>query len=198
MNWPSPTVRMRVRIPTCWAHASTILHGGWTARVAVGRCSYDTDAGVPELVGGLRTTGFPQALAVADDLDQRPSGRAACSSASPTTTVRCWRSCCMAGSIPIRSSVPTSRKLYGFAGYRLRQWTPFASFSSSRDRAALRRRACRTFRARAAQCRGARHAVAASLHAAHHLAGRALRPLLARRPQVPGGSHEAHRYVARP
>jgi hypothetical protein len=114
------------------------LYGGWTARVAVGRWRYDTFAGVAELVGGLRMTGFPQALAVADDLDQptfQSSGiqLGVAYDDGPLQAQLLWGG---VDSDPIFG--PDTTTVYAFAGYRLRQWTPFTSFSRSRDRAPMR------------------------------------------------------------
>jgi hypothetical protein len=114
------------------------LYGGWTARVAIGRWSYDTDARLSELVAGLRMTGLPQALEVANDLDLstfQSSGieLGIAYDEGPLQAQLMWGGI---DSDPILG--PDTNTLYAFAGYRLRQWTPFASFSSSRDRSPIR------------------------------------------------------------
>jgi hypothetical protein len=113
------------------------LYGGWTARVAIGRWRYDSHPSIPELVAGLRMTGAPQALAVADDLDQ-PTFQSqgiqlgVAYDDGPLQAQLLWGGI---DSDPIYG--PDTRSLYAFTGYRMRQWTPFASFSSSRDRAPM-------------------------------------------------------------
>jgi hypothetical protein len=114
------------------------LSGGWTARVAVGRWRYDTFPGVAELVGGLRMTGFPQALAVADDLDQ-PTFQSTGIQLGVAYDDGPLQAQLLLGGIdsdPIFG--PDTVTAYAFTGYRVRHWTPFASFSSARDRAAMR------------------------------------------------------------
>ncbi|MEO8019833.1 MAG: hypothetical protein ABI769_18645 [Pseudomonadota bacterium] len=115
-----------------------LLYGGWTARVALGRWRYDTGSWVSELIDGLRVTGVPQALAVANDLDQptfqsRGIELGLAYDEGPLKAQLMWGDI---GSDPFFG--PDTHTLYAFAGYRLRQWTPFASFSRSRDRAPLR------------------------------------------------------------
>jgi hypothetical protein len=114
------------------------LYGGWTARVAVGRWRYDTDPRVAGLVGGLRMTGVPQALTVADDLDQatfqsRGIQLGVAYDDGPLQAQVLWGGI---DSDPVFG--PDTNTFYVLAGYRLRQWTPFASFSRSRDRAPMR------------------------------------------------------------
>jgi hypothetical protein len=113
-------------------------YGGWTARAAVGRWKYDTDPGVSDLVAGLRMTGAPLALGVADDLDQptfqsRGVQLGVAYDDGPLQAQLLWGG---VDSDPIFG--PDTSAVYVFGGYRLRKWTPFASFSRSRDRASMR------------------------------------------------------------
>jgi hypothetical protein len=114
------------------------LYGGWTVRAAVGRWRYDSDPDVSGLVAGLRMTGVPQALAIADDLDHstfqsRGIQLGAAYDDGPLQAQLLWGAI---DSDPVFG--PDTHSLYAFAGYRIRQWTPFASFSRARDRAAMR------------------------------------------------------------
>jgi len=89
-------------------------------------------------VGGLRMTGVPQALAVANDLDQRTFQSRGIQLGvayddGPLQAQVLWGD---VESDPIFG--PDINMFYALAGYRLRQWTPFVSFSRSRDRAAMR------------------------------------------------------------
>jgi hypothetical protein len=114
------------------------LYRGWTARVAVGRWRYEVDPRIGQIIGGLRMTGVPQSLAVADDLD-RPTFQSRgielglAYDEGPLQAQLLWGGI---DSDPIFG--PDTHTLYAFAGYRLPHWTPFASFSRSRDREAMR------------------------------------------------------------
>jgi hypothetical protein len=107
--------------------------GGWTARIAGGRWRYDVNPDAPLLVGALRMTGMPQALAIAAQLDQ-PTFKTwgvqlgVAYDEGPLKAQLMWS---RLDSDPIFG--PDTRGLYAFAGYRLAQWTPYASFSRSRD-----------------------------------------------------------------
>jgi hypothetical protein len=86
----------------------------------------------------LRMTGFPQALAVADDLDQ-PTFQSTGIQLGVAYDDGPLQAQLLLGGIdsdPIFG--PDTVTAYAFTGYRVRHWTPFASFSSARDRAAMR------------------------------------------------------------
>lgn len=107
--------------------------GGWTARIAGGRWRYDVNSEAPMLVEALRMTGMPQALAVAGQLDQSTFKTwgvqfGVAYDEGPLKAQLMWS---VLDSDPIFG--PDTRGLYAFAGYRLGQWTPYASFSRSRD-----------------------------------------------------------------
>lgn len=107
--------------------------GGWTARVAGGQWRYDVHPYAPTLAAGLRMTGLPQALAVADHLDQSTfktfgAQVGVAYDEGPLKAQLMWL---MLDSDPVYG--PDTRGVYAFAGYRLGQWTPYASFSRSRD-----------------------------------------------------------------
>jgi hypothetical protein len=124
--------------PTVTGACLDFQYGGWTTRIALGRWRYDRFDGVSEVVAGLRMTGVPQALEVAEDLDHptfQSSGiqLGIAYDEGPLQAQLLWGGI---DSDPIFG--PDTSILYAFAGYRLRQWTPFASFSRSRDRAAMR------------------------------------------------------------
>jgi hypothetical protein len=107
--------------------------GGWTARIAGGRWRYDVNPDAPMLVQALRMTGTSQALAVAAQLDQ-PTFKTlgvqfgVAYDEGPLKAQLMWS---VLDSDPIFG--PDTRGLYAFAGYRLGPWTPYASFSRSRD-----------------------------------------------------------------
>jgi hypothetical protein len=107
---------------------------GWTARVAMVQFNYDADASIPLLVGGLRMTGFPSALAVADDLDEDvfQSHGVQLGVAYDDGPMLAQ---IMYGAVTSDSIAgPKFDKLYTLFGYRLQKWTPFVSYASSTDR----------------------------------------------------------------
>lgn len=107
---------------------------GWTARAALVVFSYDADASIPLLVGALRATNFPSAIAAADDLDedvyQSHGVQVGVAYDDGPMLAQLMYGAVTSDSI----SGPEFDKLYGLFGYRLRKWTPFASIASSRDR----------------------------------------------------------------
>jgi len=107
---------------------------GWTSRIAFVQFNYDADENMPLLVGGLRATQFPSAIAVADDLDEtvyHSSGiqLGVAYDEGPMLAQVLYGT---VGSDSIAG--PDVDKFYGLLGYHRRKWTPFVSFSSSRDR----------------------------------------------------------------
>jgi hypothetical protein len=114
------------------------LWRGWTARIAYAQFNYDAGKQVPLLVGALRATQFPSALAVADDIDRRvyESNGVQIGAAYDDGPVLAQ---VMYGMITSDSLAgPEFDKFYGLFGYRFSRWTPFASFASSRDRNPVR------------------------------------------------------------
>lgn len=110
------------------------LRGGWATRVAFLQFSVENDGDLSLLAGALRTTGFPSATAVADDIDrdlQRSRGLqiGVAYDAGPTLAQLMYariESNSIAG--------PDVDKLYAQFGHRVGRWTPYAAYASSRDR----------------------------------------------------------------
>jgi hypothetical protein len=114
------------------------LWRGWTARIAYVQFNYDADRNVPLLVGALRATQFPSALAVADDLDSKVyrSDGVQVGVAHDDGPVLAQ---VMYGAITSDSLAgPAFDKFYGLFGYHFGKVTPFVSFASSRDRDSIR------------------------------------------------------------
>ena len=114
------------------------LYRGWTARVALIRFSFDADPGIAPLVGALRATGMPQAESIADNLDHK-----ICRTLGMQIGVAYddgpLEAQLLYGMVNASSMIaPEFDKGYFLLGYRLHQWTPFASFATSRDRNAIR------------------------------------------------------------
>lgn len=111
------------------------LHGGWTGRVAFLRFDIDSDASLPLLAGALRATGFPSAIAVADNIDEdefRSHGvQVGIAYDDGPMLAQLMHARIDSDSI----TGPDVRKLYAQFGYRLRKWTPYAAYARSRDRA---------------------------------------------------------------
>lgn len=111
---------------------------GWTGRIAYVQFNYDAGKDIPLLVGALRATQFPSAVAVADDLDKKvyESNGVQIGFAYDDGPMLAQ---VMYGMITSDSLAgPDFDKFYGLFGYHLKKWTPFVSFSSSRDRDPIR------------------------------------------------------------
>jgi hypothetical protein len=111
---------------------------GWTARVATVQFNYDAGAEIPLLVGTLRATQFPSAIAVADGLDRNgfQSDGVQLGVAYDDGPVLAQ---VLYGAVSSDSIAgPNFDKLYALIGYRLHKWTPYASFASSSDRNPVR------------------------------------------------------------
>ena len=107
---------------------------GWTSRIAFVQFNYQAGKQVPLLVGALRATQFPSAVAVADDLDKRvfESNGVQIGAAYDDGPILAQ---VMYGMVTSDSlGGPDFDKFYGLFGYRIHKWTPFVSFASSRDR----------------------------------------------------------------
>ena len=106
---------------------------GWMWRVAAVSFSYEAGDDIRPLIGGLRATQFPSALAIATDLDQqrfRSQGvqLGMAYDDGPMLAQVLYgvvRSDSIAG--------PEYDKFYGLFGYRVRNWTPFVSHVRSED-----------------------------------------------------------------
>jgi len=114
------------------------LYRGWTARVALLRFRFDADPGIAPLLGALRATGSPQAAAIADSLghDEYESLGVQLGVAyeeGPLQALLLY-----GGATSNSIAVPEFSKYYAQVGYRVRQWTPFLSYASSRDRNPVR------------------------------------------------------------
>jgi hypothetical protein len=111
---------------------------GWTARLALVRFSYDADEDMPLLVDALRATQFPSAIEIADDFDKHAyvSNGVQIGVAYDDGPVLAQ---VMYGTVTSDSIAgPDYAKFYGLFGYRFGKLTPFAAFSSSRDREPIR------------------------------------------------------------
>jgi hypothetical protein len=110
------------------------IRGGWTARIALVDFNYDAGRDIPLLVGALRMTGFPGALAVAQDLDEdvyesRGVQLGVAYDDGPLLAQVLY------GTVSSDSIAgPDFDKYYGLVGYRVHKWTPFVSYVDSRDR----------------------------------------------------------------
>lgn len=107
---------------------------GWTGRIAFVQFNYDASQSVPLLVGALRATQFPSALAVADDLDEDvyQSNGVQIGVAYDDGPMLAQL---MYGAVTSDSIAgPDFDKFYGLFGYRIDKLTPFVAFASSRDR----------------------------------------------------------------
>ena len=114
------------------------IYRGWTGRVAIVQFNYDANAAMPLLVGALRATGFPSAVAVADDLDQ-DGFRSLGTQVGVAYDDGPMLAQLMYGAASSDSLVgPEFDKVYALFGYRVRKWRPFAAFASSSDRNPVR------------------------------------------------------------
>ena len=107
---------------------------GWTARLAYVQFNYDAGKEVPLLIGALRATQFPSAVAVADDIDKSvyQSDGVQIGVAYDDGPVLAQL---MYGAVTSDSIAgPDFGKFYGLFGYHLDRVTPFVAFASSRDR----------------------------------------------------------------
>jgi hypothetical protein len=111
---------------------------GWTGRVAFVQFNYDAGDAIPTLVGGLRATGFPSAVAVADDIDKnvyRSEGvQIGMAYDDGPLLAQLMYGAVRSDSI----SGPEFHKSYALFGYRLQKWTPFVSYAGSSDRTPIR------------------------------------------------------------
>ncbi len=173
------------------------IYRGWTARVAYVRFSYEAGAEIPLLVGALRATGFPSAAAVADDLDKDVyiSDGVQIGVAYDDGPVLAQ---IMYGAITSDSLAgPEFDKTIRAVRLSIRpvDAVPRAC-GLDRPEPRARRRPAADSATRAAERGGGRHPDGDALHAAHHVAGPALRLLVACRFQTAGRLHARQRFFA--
>jgi hypothetical protein len=106
---------------------------GWTGRIAYVQFNYDAGSEVPLLIGALRATQFPDALAVADDLDKSvyQSNGMQIGVAYDDGPMLAQAMYGKATSDSLAG--PDFDKFYGLFGYHFDRFTPFVAFASSRD-----------------------------------------------------------------
>jgi hypothetical protein len=114
------------------------LFRGWTARVAFVEITYEAVDELPLLAGALRATGFPSAVAVADDIEQ-----GAYLSRGVQVGVAYDEGPLLAqfmyGAANSDALIgPNFDSLYALFGYRSGKWTPFVAHARSRDRDPMR------------------------------------------------------------
>jgi hypothetical protein len=114
------------------------LYRGWTARVALVRFKYDTGADLAQLVAGLRMTGVPESLAIADELDHAKLATLGFQFgvAYDDGPLQAQLLYGVADSDSIAG--PDFNNIYALFGYRVRDFTPFASFARSDNRETIR------------------------------------------------------------
>jgi hypothetical protein len=109
------------------------LYQGWTARIAMIRFEYKTDPQLRQLAAGLRMTGVPESVAIAEEIDHpelSSSGiQLGVAYDDGPLQAQLLYGVVDSGSI----AGPSFQNVYALAGYRLRQFTPYASFASSLD-----------------------------------------------------------------
>jgi hypothetical protein len=110
------------------------LYQGWTARVAMIRFEYETDSQLRQLAAGLRMTGLPESVAIANEIDH-PELSSAGIQLGVAYDDGPLQAQLLYGLVDSGSIAgPSFQNVYALAGYRLRQFTPYASFASSVDR----------------------------------------------------------------
>lgn len=114
------------------------LYKGWTARVALLRFRFDPNPAFPALIGGLRATGSPQAAAIADNLDHDEYESLGVQLGIAYDDGPLQAQLLYGGATSDSIVAPEFDKFYALVGYRVRQWIPFVSYASSRDRHPMR------------------------------------------------------------
>jgi hypothetical protein len=107
---------------------------GWMARAAYVSFGYDGDASFPQLAAALRLTGAPESLRIADDIDhdEFSSWGLQLGIAYDDGPLQAQ---ILYGTVTSESITgPDVDKFYSLVGYRMRQWMPFVSFATSKDR----------------------------------------------------------------
>lgn len=114
------------------------LWRGFTARAAYVEFDYDAGDDLALLVAGLRATGVPGAVSIADDLD-RPRFSAhglQVGGSYDDGPLLAQIMYAMVSSDSIGG--PDFDEYFALGGYRIGKWTPFAQWASSRDRDSVR------------------------------------------------------------
>jgi hypothetical protein len=114
------------------------IYRGWTARVATVQYNYQASAETRLLAGALRATGVPSAVAVADDIDQDEFQSRGVQIGLAYDDGPMLAQLMYGGVVSDSIAGPEIDKFYGLFGYRLHKWTPYATFSTSRDRNPVR------------------------------------------------------------
>jgi hypothetical protein len=109
------------------------LYRGWTARAALVEFGYDADPGFAMLAAGLRMTGMPQPMALADQLDdkQLESTGLQLGIVYEDGPLQAQLLYTQIDSDTIAG--PYVKTLFTQVGYRLDKWTPYLGFADSRD-----------------------------------------------------------------
>jgi hypothetical protein len=109
------------------------LYRGWTARAALMRFTFDSDPQLPPLLGALRSTGSPQAAAIADSLGHEEYKSLGIQLGIAYEDGALQAQLMYGGGSANSIAVPEFSKVYALVGYRVHQWTPFLSYASSHD-----------------------------------------------------------------
>jgi hypothetical protein len=114
------------------------IYRGWTARIAFVEIGYEGVAELPMLAGALRATGFPAAVAVAENIEQgaylsRGVQVGVAYDDGPLLAQF------MYGAANSDALIgPNFDSLYALIGFRSGKWTPFVAHARSRDRDPVR------------------------------------------------------------
>lgn len=119
---------------TVYGASIDYIFRAWTARAAYVSFDYDGNAGFVQLAAGLRLTGAPEAVRIADDIDHDVfnSEGLQLGVAYEDGPLQAQ---ILYGTVTSKSITgPDADKFYSLVGYRIQRWTPFLSFATSRDR----------------------------------------------------------------
>jgi hypothetical protein len=114
------------------------LNRGWTARVALVKFDYESGAALASLAAALRMTGAPESVAIADGLDHKVLSSTGLQLGIAYEDGPLQSQVLYAISSSDSIAGPDLKALYTLVGYRLHDFTPYASFASSRDDHAAR------------------------------------------------------------
>jgi hypothetical protein len=150
------------------------LYRGWTARVAMVRFKYDSGPEIGQLVAGLRMTGAPESVAIANELDH-PKLSSVGFQFGVAYDDGPLQAQLLYGTAESDSIAgPDFNNLYALFGYRLRDFTPFASFARSDNREAYRSTGLPDF-PMFAPLNGAVYGIQSSLRSSQHTASLGVR-----------------------
>jgi hypothetical protein len=102
------------------------------------RFDYDAGSAILQLAGALRATGFPSAVAIADDFDQESFGSLGVQVGIAYDDGPLLAQLMYGGADSDSIAGPHFDKSYALLGYRLGKWTPFAAHAGSYDREPIR------------------------------------------------------------